>query len=120
MDPKQAHIDIWEQLWILISKYGTWVGWIILGLMGRFSYDLLRDRKFTLAYIMGCTGVAFLCGYVGGSYILDTCPQKAPIAIPLITLLSNNLISAFMAINWKALVQRDWKAAFEIILKIKK
>src|ERR1700761_8744454 len=98
MDPKHPY-DFWTQFWQFIYKYGAWIGWIILGLVGRFSYDLLRHKAFTIGYVLGSTGIAFLIGYVSGVYIFTKYPDDAPILIPMITLVSNNLVSAVMSID---------------------
>lgn len=118
MDPK-PNLDIWHQIMAFVSKNALWLWGIGIGLLGSFSYDLLRSKRFTKAYILGCTGAAIFCGYVGGSYVMDNYPKKAAILIPMITVLSNNLLSAVMSINYKALLQKDWKAAFEILMRKK-
>ncbi len=118
MDPKQP-TDFWSQVWQLLIKNGTLIGSILLGLIGTFSYDLLRNKKFTRAYIVGCTGCALFMGYVGGQYVLMYYPTKAPFLIPFITLLSNNFVSALMAIDYKALLQKDWRGAFDLLFRNK-
>ncbi len=102
-----------------LVKYGSLIGLILLGLIGMFSADLIKNRKFTTAYILGATGCGIFVGYVGGSYIMSTYPTRAPILIPIVTMLSQNIVSALMAINWKALVAKDWKGAFELLIRKK-
>lgn len=111
--------DVIEELWVFLYKYGSWIGWIFLGLVGRFSYDLFRKRKFTAAYIMASTGMALLVGYSGGVYIFAHYPDDAPILVPMLTLLSNNIVSALMAINWTEMMKKNWKEAFEVLLRKK-
>ena len=112
--------NLWGTLCEIVYRNAAWILWILLGLVGMFSYDLLRHRKFSMSYVLGCTGIALFCGYVGGSYVLQYAPERASMYIPMLTLLSNNIISAFMSINWQALMQKDWKGAFEIIFRTKK
>lgn len=119
MNPTNPPFNFWEQMWQFLFKYGAWIGWVCIGLVGMFSADLLRNKKFTMWYIAGCTGAAIFVGYVGGSYVLSVYPDKAPVYIPVITLLSNNLISALAAIDYKALMQKDYKGAFELLFRNK-
>ena len=103
-----------------LVKYGSLIGLILVGLVGMFSYDLLHSRKFTVSYVLGATGVALFGGYVGGSYALSHYPHQASWMIPMITILSNNIVSAFMAIDYRALMEGKVKAAFSELLRIKK
>lgn len=103
-----------------LVKYGSLIGLILIGLMGMFSYELLHNRKFTISYVLGATGIALFGGYVGGTYVLNHFPDQAPWMIPMVTILSNNLISAIMSVDYKALIQKDWKGAFDLLFRIKK
>lgn len=115
MEPK--NFDLTEQIVQFLYKYSTYMGFIIMGLIGRFSYDLIRNKKFTWSYILGCSGLGLLCGYLASVYIFQNYPEKAPLLVPLITMMSNNLVSAIMTIDYKALIKKDWKGAFEILFK---
>lgn len=103
-----------------LVKYGSLIGLILIGLMGMFSYDLLHNRKFTMSYVIGATGIAVFGGYVGGTYVLNHFPDQAPWMIPMLTILSNNIVSAFMAIDYKSLMEGKIKEAFSAVLRIKK
>ncbi len=117
MDHK-APIDFWDQVGQFLFKYGALLGYILLGLIGTFSFDLLRNRKMTIPYVLGCTGAAIFVGYVGGTWVLANYPEKAPILTPILTLLANNIISAVI-LNWKAIFMKDWKGVFEILTRKK-
>lgn len=119
MEKSMQKKDIIEESWVFLYKYGSWIAWVILGLIGRFSYDLYRKRRFTTAYIMACTGMALVVGYVGGIYIFAHYPDDAPMLVPMLTLLSNNIISALMSINWTEIMRKNWKEAFEVLLRKK-
>lgn len=120
MDQKQQQFDLLQELWKGVCRYGMWICWILLGLIGMFSADLLRNRKFTIWYMLGCTGAAIFVGYVVGIWVFANYPAEAPIYIPIATLLSNNIMSAIIAIDYKALLEKDWRGAFEILFRNKK
>lgn len=120
MNQDQQHMNLVDTLWKAMYKYGMWIAWVILGLIGMFSADLLRNRKFTIWYILGCTGAAIFVGYIVGIWVFANYPAEAPIYIPIATLLSNNIMSAIIAIDYKALLEKDWKGAFEILFRNKK
>ncbi len=119
MDHKTPDTTVLQQVYQFLIKYGALLGWITLGLIGQFSYNLIRNKSMSYRYMAGCTGTALFVGYVGGVWVQANYPDKVPILIPILTLLSNNIISALMLINWKAIIARDWKGAFEILMKKK-
>ena len=115
MDPKTTQLT--DELFKFFDKYSTYIGFIIMGLVGRFSYDLLRNKHFTWPYILGCAGISLIGGYTASVYIFQNYPEKAPLLVPLITMTSNNLVSAIMTIDYKALIKKDWRGAFDILFK---
>lgn len=117
MDPKNQGIDIWQQGWQLVIRNGYLAWLIFLGLIGQFSYNLLRNKTFTRAYVLGCTGITLFVGYVGGTFIMQHYPDKASLYIPMLTLVSNNIVSAIMSVNYKALIEKRWKAAFDAFIR---
>lgn len=113
------HEDIWYQAYLFICKYIVLIWGIILGLVGKFSYDLINNKKFTRYYLIGTTGLAIVGGYLSGIWVYENCPTKAPLFIPIATMLSNNIVSALMVIDYKALINKDWRGAFDILIKPK-
>lgn len=100
-------------------KHLTLLGLILLGLLGRFSYDLLRNKKFTAAYVLGCTGASFVIGCLAGNWAEVHYSDNATALTVLSTMLANNIVSAIMSIDYKALMQKNWKGAFEILTRKK-
>lgn len=115
MDRKQ--FDIWEELFQFFYKYGTYVGLVFLGLVGKFSWDLMQNKRRSRMYTLGSAGVGIFGGYLACVYMFQNYPQKAPLLVPLITMTSNNLVSAIMTIDYKALAKKDWEGAFKILFK---
>lgn len=112
--------DVTSFVWGIFVKNITLLGLISLGLLGRFSYDLLRSKRFTLAYILGCTGASFVVGYVGGSYVAVHWPDNSVALTVLTTMIANNLVSAVMSIDYKELFKKNWKEAFEVLTRSKR
>lgn len=112
MNPRDEYFDIWKT----IFKYGTYVGWVLIGLIGRFSYDLLQNKKMTWSYVIGCSGVSLLVGYITCVYFMTNFPTAAPMIVPMLTLLSQNIVSFFI-VNWQSIIHWDWKALGEVLLR---
>lgn len=119
MDHQTPQTDIVTQFFQLLFKYAALIGWVLLGLIGRFSFDLFKNKRITWKYILGCTGMAALVGYIAGSWLMINLPDKAPILTPILTLLANNIVSALMVIDWKSILAKDWKGAFEALTRKK-
>ncbi len=117
MDNK--NVSWYTDLWSIIVKNLGWIYLVTVGLIGKFSYDFLRNKKFTLGYIIANSGISIVGGWIGAQLIDKYSPTNANILVPIATMLSYNFVSALMSIDWKAFVQRDWKAAFDILMKKK-
>lgn len=111
--------DILEQLLIFISKSAAYIGLIVLGIIGRFSLNLLHNRKMTWAYIVGYSGLSFVVGYIACAWMQTNCPNRIPVLLPITTLLSNNLVSFLMTIivEYETIKKSKWKGIMKVIFK---
>ncbi len=116
MDKRDIIFDIWT---LFLKNIGV-IALIVLGLVGKFSYDLLTGKRFTMAYVFGSMGCAIVGGWVCGDYIMRYWPHQATLFIPIATMISFNLISGVMAIDYKALMQQEWRKAFDVLTRTKK
>lgn len=112
-------LDFGSQIVVFLSKWSAYIGLIILGIIGRFSLNLITNKKMTIAYVIGYSGLSFVVGYVACAVMLQKCPDRITYLLPLITMLSNNIISVFMTIviEYKSVTNGKWKGILEIILK---
>lgn len=87
------------------SKIWTWVLYIILGVMGKFSYDALNGRRMSLGVSLGILGLSIFVGAIVSILCVYYEAEKAgAFLVPLCTLLSEKLIVALYAYNWKEFV----------------
>jgi hypothetical protein len=101
----------------LVQKHLTVFLLIALGLLGKFSYDLLTNKKFTYSYIFGTTGITIFVGYVSAVFITTRWPTQGNLLIPIATMLSFNIVSALVSIDVKLLLKGEIKKAFEPLLR---
>lgn len=116
---QDKNFDIGTQIAICLYKWSAYLGLIFLGIIGRFSLNLLANKKMTIAYIIGYSGLSFVVGYIATAIMLQKCPDRIVYILPLVTMLSNNIISIIMTviIEYKTISNGKWKGILEIILK---
>jgi|SRR6185503_7840949 len=96
MDGIKQEIAVW------FTKAWVWLLYIIVGLVGKFSYDLLTGRKITWWQALASTGIALFFGFLAVAYCMYKEYDKGGMFIvPIATLLSEKLMIAIFAINWK-------------------
>lgn len=110
---KQEFLDLSS----LIQKHLTLLLLIALGLLGKFSYDLLTNKKFTYSYVFGTTGIAIFGGYISAVFIDGRWPTQSNLLIPVATMLSFNIVSAIVSIDIKLLLKGEIRKAFEPIIR---
>lgn len=115
MDYKEIDYSAQALHWLYKSSTAIWL--IVLGLVGKFSHDLVRGKKMSWPYVLGSAGLAVFCGSIAYDFISVNYPNRVSILVPAITMVSNNLISAVMAIDYNALLKKDWKGAFDILFR---
>lgn len=92
---------------LLFAKIWNVAAWIFLGLIGKFSMDVMTGKKITVLQALASTGTALFVGvmaHVICAY-LDLGSQSAFI-VPLATLLSDKIVIALMAMNVNKLVNK--------------
>lgn len=119
MDNKNLFDFWWSDVWAIVLKHASIIGLLLLGLVGKFSYDFLQKKKFTLGYILANTGISIFGGWLASGVIDRFSPENRNLLIPISTMLAYNLVSAAMTINWEAFANREWRKAFDILLKKK-
>lgn len=94
--------EIRDEIITLVSKLWTWVVYILLGVMGKFSYDALSGRKMSFLTSLAILGISIFVGAI----ISMVCAyyevnKAAAFIVPLGTLLSEKLVISFYAYDWK-------------------
>lgn len=84
------------------SKVWTWVLYVLLGVMGKFSYDALSGRKISFLMSLAILGISVFVGVITSMvcfyYELD---RAGAFLVPICTLLSEKLVLAIYAYDWK-------------------
>lgn len=94
--------QIREDIAIWFSKIWVWILYIIVGLVGKFSYDLLTGKKITMWQALASTGVALFFGFLSVAFCMYKEYDKGGMFIvPITTLLSEKLMIAIFAVDWK-------------------
>lgn len=96
---------IWDEIVTGLSKVWTWGLYILLGIMGKFSYDALSGRKMSFLLSLAIAGLSVFVGIIVALICIQYEMVKAgAIIVPIATLLSEKLVVALYAYDWKTFV----------------
>jgi len=108
-----------DEIFGFFVKNGAWLSWILMGILGRFGYDIVNNKKISWYYVVGTWLCAVFVGYVACKFFNEFAPNKAPFMVPTITMLGNNILS-YLVLKWKDFLSVDWNSINEILNKKKK
>lgn len=81
---------------------------IMLGLIGKFSIDVITGRRITLLQAFASAGIAVFVGVVANFMCeYNELQRQSNFIVPVATLMSDKLITAIMALNVKKIVH-EW------------
>jgi len=100
---------ITEEITTFIAKWGYYILYIFIGIVGKFAYDIVQKKKMSFLQALGSVGVAGVTGYFACIWCMQNSPEKAPYLVPLATLLSEKFFNWIFSLNWKTLFETFFK-----------
>lgn len=92
--------EIKDEILAWLSKGTAWLLYIAIGLIGKFSYDMITRRKITFMQALASTGAALFVGFVTGAICMHNgLEDKQMIIIPVSTLLSEKIMLAVFTVD---------------------
>ena len=93
-----------EEALTFFTKWGYYIFYVFLGIMGKFSYDIVRKRKISLWYAIGVTGISCFIGFLACVWCSKHDAGYAPFVVPIVTLFSDRILMYLAALNWKPIL----------------
>ncbi len=102
-----------------LSKWWSYFFYVFIGIVGKFSFNIVNKKKMSLWYAIGTTGISCFTGFLVSMYCKTHNPAYAPYMVPMCTLFADKILMSFAAyvdrLNWKALMA----SIYEFITKQK-
>ena len=91
--------------------YAVWAKWwvyffyIVIGMIGKLSWDISRKRRITFLGMVSTVGLSGFVGYLSAVYCQNNdLEAKAGYIVPICTLLADKIITYLvLRIKWKEL-----------------
>ena len=96
--------NIKEETLAFLTKWWAYLFYIFLGVMGKFSFDIVKKRRISLWYAIGVTGISCFIGFLASMWFMAYHPGYAPYGVPIATLFSDKILMYMATLNWKSLL----------------
>jgi membrane associated rhomboid family serine protease len=92
-----------EDIISYFSKWYVYLFYILIGIVGKFSWDISRRRKITFLSAISTVGISGFIGYISSVYCSNNAMEnQAAYIVPICTLLSDKIISYLIfRVKWK-------------------
>ncbi len=81
-------------------KFWAYLFYIMIGIVAKFSFDLIRGKKISLMQAVGITGLSVFVGFLASLWSIKHNPDNAGIIVPIATLAADKIVTSIMALNW--------------------
>ena len=92
-----------EEIVAFFSKIWMWGLYIFIGIIGKFSHDLIMRKRITWVQAFASIGIALFCGFIASVVCMHNFPNQAAYIVPISTLLSEKIVVAVFAVDYKLL-----------------
>ena len=110
-DQKMSKQATYSPVIEFIVRWMSFIGYVMIGLIGKFGYDIVSKKKITIPYILGTSAMALFVGFLTCKLCTAHPVVNESVAVPVATLLSRDMIVFLTMVDKKKLV--------EILLNIK-
>lgn len=88
-----------------LSKCGALFGYIIIGLMGKFGFDIVTKKKITFWYAFGTGCMACFSGFITWQCIKDNPKLNPGVYLPIASLISRDILLFLTMIDWQGVLK---------------
>lgn len=100
--------NIKEEVLTFFSKIYVWLIYILVGLMAKYSYDIIKGKKISLAQALASAGIALFVGFIASVLCVNNDMEREGMwIVPIATLLSEKIVMALFAIDWRN-IAKEW------------
>lgn len=98
--------DLKTDALIFLSKTWVWFLYIVLGLMLKFSYNIISGKKITFWHAVASCICSIAIGALSSIWCIQTNRESMGTwIVPAATLLSDKLLTAAFSIDYKKILQ---------------
>jgi hypothetical protein len=83
-----------------LAKYGAWFAYILLGIVGKFGWDIVKGKRISWWYVFGSGCIAIFVGCVSSFWFIEHNPKAGAYFVPLLTLSSRDILLLVKMIDW--------------------
>lgn len=94
-----------EQLTIL-AKYGSWIVYVLVGLVGKFGWDIACKKKMSWWSILGTGCMAVFVGFISSIWFMNNKPAMGSYCVPVLTLVSRDVFIFLNLVDWKGVFSK--------------
>ncbi len=97
-------MDLKHELIALLTKWQTYIFYVLISIMAKLSYDISRNKKMTFWQTMGTIGIAFFIGAITSIVCSMNHFKYEAIIVPGCTLISDKIVTYFMLLDWNKII----------------
>lgn len=98
---RQTYDDVLE----FLSKWGVVLGYIIVGLLGKFGFDIVSGKRLSFWYVFGTSLIAFCIGFFSWQWCATHPSLNPGIVVPFCSLISRDIMLFVTVIDWQGVLQ---------------
>ncbi len=90
----------------LLSKYGAWIAYVCVGLIGTFGLDIVNKKKLSVWYIFATSCMGLFVGFISSRWFMLHNPEMGAYCVPVFTLVSRDILIFFKLIDWQGVMSK--------------
>jgi hypothetical protein len=91
------------------GKYGAWILYVLIGMIGKVGLDILNERKINGWYFLGSSFAAVFVGFISAMWFMKNQPEAGAYIVPVLTLCSRDVLIFLSLIDWRKKLSNIFK-----------
>lgn len=93
------------ELFAFLSKYGALFTYILIGVVGKFGFDLVSGKKISGWYVFGTGCIAIFVGWISWEWCARWPALNPGLVVPIATLLSRDILLFITMMDWQGVLK---------------
>jgi hypothetical protein len=103
------HKDTYEEILEFLSKWGAFLAYVSIGLLGKFGFDIVTKKHISFWYVFGTSCVAFCICFLSWGWCTQHTNFNPGIIVPFASLISRDVMLFVTVIDWRYAVSKIFK-----------